>query len=184
MKKLFTILALVLTVALCASFAVSAETLTAETYTELGEYTNPVIVDRTPATDDTDTVVYSVDVAWTGLEFTYSAGTEKWDPTEHDYSDSNDDADWGNTNGSITVTNHSNAAVAVTVAYADATNGDVDVSLTNGTFELESAVGKAVGAAATETATLAVDTETSTAPAADATVGTVTVTIAAPITES
>ena len=175
MKKLFTILALVLTVALCASFAVSAETLTA-----LGT-TAPqnVTVDYQPATDDTDTVVYSVDVAWADLEFTYNAGTEKWNPTAHDYTTSNDDGEWTNTNGSITVTNHSNADVAVTVGYTDATDGAVDVSLTNGTFELESAVGKAFAEADADTATLAVDTATSTAPTADATVGTVTVTIAA-----
>ena len=175
MKKLFTILALVLTVALCASFAVSAET-----YTELGEYTNPVIVDRTPATDDTTTIVYSVDVAWTDLAFTYSAGTEKWNPTYHDYSTPKNDGNWTNTDGSITVTNHSNADVDVTVEYAKATGYDVEVDVTNGEFTLESAVDKAVSAADFETVTFSVDTAASTAPTVDdANVGTVTVTIAA-----
>ena len=174
MKKLFTILALVLTVALCASFAVSAVT-----YTELGEYTNPVTVDYVPVTDDTTTVVYSVDVAWTDLEFTYSAGTEKWNPTAHDYTTSKNDAGWTNTDGSITVTNHSNADVDVTVAYAKAAGYNVKVDVTNAEFTLESAVGTAVGEADAETVTFAVDTAASTAPAADATVGTVTVTVTA-----
>ena len=146
----------------------------------MGEYTNPVIVDRTPATDDTDTVVYSVDVAWDDLAFTYSAGTEKWNPTNHDYSTPNNDGAWTNTDGSITVTNHSNADVDVTVEYAKATGYDVEVDVTNGEFTLESAVGKAVGAADAETATLAVDEAASTAPTVDdATVGTVTVTVTA-----
>ena len=174
MKKLFTILALVLTVALCASFAVSATT-----YNALGEYTNPVTVDYEPATDDTDTVVYSVDVAWTDLEFTYDAGTEKWNPAAHDYTTSKNDAAWTNTDGSITVTNHSNADVDVTVAYAKAEGYNVKVDVTNAEFTLESAVGTAVAEADAETVTFAVDTAASTAPTADATVGTVTVTIAA-----
>ena len=175
MKKLFTILALVLTVALCASFAVSAET-----YTNLASIpAQDVTVDYVPATDDTDTVVYSVDVAWTDLTFTYSAGTEKWDPTKHTYSISNDDADWTNTDGSITVTNHSNADVDVIVAYAKAEGYNVKVDVTNAEFTLESAVDKAVNAADAKTATLTLDTATSTVPTADATVGTVTVTVTA-----
>lgn len=179
MKKLFTILALVLTVALCASFAVSAET-----YTALGEYSKPVTVDYQDATDDTDTVVYSVDVAWTDLAFTYDAGTEKWNPTDHAYNTSNNDAAWTNTDGSITVTNHSNADVDVTVAYAKAEGYNVKVDVTNAEFTLTSAVGTAVGEADAETVTLAVDEVASTAPTADATVGTVTVTIAAVVTEN
>ena len=173
MKKLFTILALVLTVALCASFAVSATT-----YNNLASIpAQDVSLTYDPVNEAT---VYSVDVAWTDLTFTYSAGTEKWDPTKHTYSISNDDADWTNTDGSITVTNHSNADVDVTVEYAKATGYDVEVDVTNGEFTLESAVDKAVSAADFETVTFSVDTAASTAPTVDdATVGTVTVTIAA-----
>lgn len=175
MKKLFTILALVLTVALCASFAVSAET-----YTNVASIpAQDVNVDYVPATDDTTTVVYSVDVAWTDLTFTYSAGTEKWNPTYHDYSTPKNDGNWTNTDGSITVTNHSNADVDVTVAYSKAEGYNVKVDVTNAEFTLESAVGTAVGEADAETVTFAVDTAASTAPAADATVGTVTVTVTA-----
>lgn len=180
MKKLFTILALVLTVALCASFAVSAETLT-ETLTALGT-TAPqnVTLDYDPINEAT---VYSVDVAWDDLAFSYDAGDKEWKPANHSYETKN--ARWTNTDGSITVTNHSNAAVAVTVAYTDATDGDVDVSLANGTFKLDRAVaGTELDEADAKTATLTVNTATSTVPTADATVGTVTVTIAAVVTES
>lgn len=174
MKKLFTILALVLTVALCASFAVSAETLSA-----LGSTSADVNVTYNPATDDTTTVVYSVDVAWTAGTFTYNAGTNKWDPETHSYATSNRDGQWtANTEGSVTVTNHSNAAVAVTVAYAKVTGKTVEVNVENGSFGLASAVGKAVGAADAKTATFKVDT--STAPTSGGKVGEVTVTIAAP----
>lgn len=174
MKKLFTILALVLTVALCASFAVSAET----TLTALGSTSADVNVTYNPATTDDSTIVYSVDVAWTAGTFTYNAGTNKWDPEYHTYTASNGGQWTANDEGSVTVTNHSNAAVKVTVAYAKADGKKVEVNVENGSFDLASAVGRAVGAADAKTATFKVDT--STAPTATGKVGAVTVTIAAP----
>lgn len=173
MKKLFTILALVLTVALCASFAVSAETNLADLGTTAPQN---VTLTYDPVNEAT---VYSVDVVWDDLAFSYDAGNKTWNAGNHSYTTTG--AGWTDTAGSIIVTNHSNADVAVTVVYTDATEGKVVVSLTNGIFELDrAAVGTEHDAAPTGTATLTVNTATSTAPTADATVGTVTVTIAAP----
>ena len=57
-------------------------------------------------------VVYSVDIAWTDMSFTYTgAGEGTWDPETHQYSG------WTASNDSITVTNHSNAAVKATASY-------------------------------------------------------------------
>ena len=61
--------------------------------------------------------VYSVDIAWTDLSFTYTgAGEGTWDPETHQYSGSSEGA-WTASNDSITVTNHSNAAVKATASY-------------------------------------------------------------------
>ena len=82
---------------------------------------------------------------------------------------------WVDDEGSVTVTNHSNAEVAVTVSFADADNGTASVDVANGTFTLESAVDKATNAADSETATLTA----SGIPESNAKIGTVTVAIAA-----
>ena len=174
MRKLLSILALVLTVALCASFAVSAEVLT-DTLTELGSVSADVTVDYQATTTDTSTIVYSVDVAWEDVVFIYNAGTTKWNPEKHDYSIAGNDATWVDDEGSVTVTNHSNAAVAVTVSFDSAANGTASVDVTNGAFTLESAVDKATNAADSKTATLTAKG----IPVSNANIGTVTVAIAA-----
>ena len=62
-------------------------------------------------------VVYSVDIAWTDMNFTYTgAGEGTWNPETHQYSGSSEGA-WTASNDSITVTNHSNAAVKATASY-------------------------------------------------------------------
>ena len=87
MKKLFTILALVLTVALCASFAVSAET-----YKNLASIpAKDVSLTYDPVNEAT---VYSVDVVWEGLAFSYDAGDKAWNAADHSYTTTG--AGWGN----------------------------------------------------------------------------------------
>lgn len=176
MRKLLTILALVLTVALCASFAVSAEVET-DKMTELGSVSKDVVVTYEAASTDTTTVVYSVDVAWEDVSFSYQAGVTKWNPTTHAYDAVGEAADWEDGVGSVIVTNHSNAAVAVTVSFAQAEtpNGTANITVENGSFTLDSAVDKATDKAATATADLAANG----IPTSNATIGTVTVAIAA-----
>ena len=124
-------------------------------------------------------VVYSVDIAWTDMSFIYTgAGEGTWDPETHQYSGSSEGA-WTASNDSITVTNHSNAAVKATASY-QAETGYESTTMTFGNN----------GA----TVATAVDTEVASAPKAIITVtpggtlaesadggkiGTITVSIAA-----
>ena len=176
MRKLLTILALVLTVALCASFAVSAEVET-DKMDALGSVSKDVVVNYEAAATDTTTVVYSVDVAWEDVSFSYHAGVTKWNPQTHDYSAVGSNAEWTDVEGSVTVSNHSNADIDVTVSFAkaEAANGTADITVANGSFTLESAVDKDTDAADSATATLTA----SGVPVSNATIGTVTVAIAA-----
>lgn len=71
--------------------------------------------------------VYSVDVAWGKMEFTYSAsGTRDWDPATHQYTD-NTSASWAADGNEVTVVNHSNRAVHVGFTYA-AVEGYSDIT--------------------------------------------------------
>lgn len=178
MKKLFTILALVLTVALCASFAVSAETLTALGTTA----TQDVSLTYDPVDEAT---VYSVDVAWEGFAFSYNAGDKEWKPADHSYETTG--AGWVNSDATVTVTNHSNAAVAVNVTYAPVVGAAVDVTITDAdqdtdglvkTFTLDAGVEGAFASADNEVVTIAAD-ENDVPTAAAAKLGTVTVTVTA-----
>ena len=174
MKKFLSILALVLVVAMCASFAASADKITS---VENGSNTatGDITLTYNEAQPDNATV-YSVDVKWTDVAFEYDEGTTKWNPTTHQYDISNEDGAWvsGNNTATVQVDNHSNAKVNVAVTYAKATNG-LAANVTNGSFELAAtAVG---GTAATKTATITA-TEIPTAATAE-TVGTITVTITA-----
>ena len=124
-------------------------------------------------------VVYSVDIAWTDMSFTYTgAGEGTWDPETHQYSGSSEGA-WTASNDSITVTNHSNAAVKATASYQPET-GYESTTMTFGNNEA--------------TVATAVDTTVQNAPSATITVtpggtlaesanggkiGTITVSIAA-----
>lgn len=61
--------------------------------------------------------VYSVDIQWDNLEFTYKdAFKGTWNPDTHAYEDGTD-ASWTPGNTTITVTNHSNAAITATPSY-------------------------------------------------------------------
>ena len=61
--------------------------------------------------------VYSVDIAWQGMSFTYIAGDAGlWDPETHTYGPSSAD-DWAPSDAKITVTNHSNSAILASFKY-------------------------------------------------------------------
>lgn len=109
MKKILSlILALVLILSLSATaFASQIADQTAE-------------VKGTYHADSSGTVVYSVDVTWEGLSFTYNEAVKgTWDPASHQYTGSAP-AGWAEGEGTITVTNHSNGAITATPSYAAA----------------------------------------------------------------
>lgn len=171
MKKILTAIALMLVVALCASFATSAVTLTALTSTS-----QKVTLNYTPADVDKVSVVYSVDITWSGIEFDYNAGSTQWNPKTHDYDAVKEEAGWSEA-GKVTVVNHSNAKVAVSVAFdkADEANGTATVVVQTPTFTLDSAV----DTPSTEAPTREVTLTPNGIPTSGADIGTVTVTIAA-----
>ena len=176
MKKFFALaLALVLTCTLAVTcFAADAK------LDALGETaTNDVNV--TYQAGGTSATVYGVDVVFDDMTFTYTAASQgTWDPDSHTYKDI-DAATWSKTSANVTVTNHSNAAVAVAVTYANVQDyeGEVEIAVTNGSFTLESAVGTALNAAPTNTAVVNISGDAASTDN-NTKIGTVTVTISAP----
>lgn len=124
-------------------------------------------------------VVYSVDIAWTDMSFTYTgAGEGTWDPETHQYSGSSEGA-WTASNDSITVTNHSNAAVKATASY-QAETGYESTTMTfgNNGATVATAVGTEVDLA--PSATITVTPGGTLAESANGgKIGTITVSIAA-----
>ncbi|MBE6534542.1 MAG: hypothetical protein E7678_06215 [Ruminococcaceae bacterium] len=93
--------------------------------------------------DLTDNTVYSVDVIWNDVTFTYDAGSVQWDPEKHDYSMLDGKSGWVDSSGEITVVNHSNEKVAVDIVFKqdDIPNGSATLSVGSPSFILDSAVG-------------------------------------------
>ncbi|MDD6174357.1 MAG: hypothetical protein PUC59_01150 [Firmicutes bacterium] len=69
---------------------------------------------------DVSETIYSIDIDWGSLEFTYTAGQGAWDPDTHTYV--TDSLGWTCEPGAnqITVINHSNTAVNVHFKYQNA----------------------------------------------------------------
>ena len=173
MKKFFALaLALVLTCAL-------AVTCFADSITAIdGTATKNVNV--TYQAGGISATVYGVDVVFEDMSFTYTAQSQgTWDPDSHTYVDI-DEATWNKTSANVTVTNHSNAAIVATVSYDAGTyEGDVVVTVENGTLNLGSAVDTAYAAAPNGVATVKVSGDAAKGDNAKV-VGAITVTIAAP----
>lgn len=87
--------------------------------------------------------VYSVDVVWTDITFTYNAGSVQWNPEDHEYNSVDGAAGWSDSTGEIIVTNHSDVAVEIDVVFVQAStpNGTAMLTVATPSFTLESAVG-------------------------------------------
>ena len=124
--------------------------------------------------------VYSVDITWGDMAFTYTAAAGTWDPKTHSFTGADGgawtvDKEGGNT---ITVTNHSNTDVTAAFSYA-AAEGFTGIS---GSFDkeslaLKSAVGTEVANAPSGTAALTLDGALGSDTTANTTIGTITVTL-------
>ena len=124
--------------------------------------------------------VYSVDIAWTDMSFTYTgAGEGTWDPETHQYSGGSSEGAWTASNDSITVTNHSNAAVKATASYQPETGYDsTTMTFGNNGATVATAVGTEVASA--PSATITVTPGGTLAESANGgKIGTITVSIAA-----
>lgn len=128
-----------------------------------------------------DGTVYSVDITWGNMDFTYQTTGKHWDPATHEYVTTSEG--WRCTEGAnqVTITNHSNAEVKCTLEYQSNDNY-TDIT---GTFDpssaevlLSSAENKAIGAIAlTQSFTLQLNGSLQENTNAQ-TIGTITVTIA------
>ncbi|MDO4830784.1 MAG: hypothetical protein Q4A46_04840 [Clostridia bacterium] len=120
MKKIFVMLSVFLILAVPLTAFAKEDTIGKNESRNIdvqAKYTN---VTETPD-------VYSVNIEWGAMQFTYSAsGTHEWDPATHKYSD-NISGSWTADGNNITVVNHSNKAVNVDFAYG-AVEGYRDVT--------------------------------------------------------
>ena len=128
--------------------------------------------------ENTDTV-YSVDVKWGSLEYTYSSGvTKSWDPTTLKYKETSGTSSWTCQDGAdqITVTNNSNADITASLAY-DKTDSNITGTFTNSKIGLKSAEGTKVGESPSETTILSLKGALSDTTTEKKEIGKVTVTI-------
>lgn len=144
MKKLVS---LILALALALSLTALAETAKPENQTHdvKAQY-----VDKSK-----QTTVYSVDVTWGAMEFTFTkSGDKVWNAENHTYTD-NTKTEWTAEGNTVTVTNHSNASVIVTlsVALQDAYK-DVTATFSTTSKTLKAGVEGAPDAADSFTSTL------------------------------
>lgn len=122
--------------------------------------------------------VYSVDITWGNMEFTYSEGSgSTWNPATHTYS-SGGAGGWSNSGNTITVTNHSNTGVTANLTYTPETGfTEISGNFNKSTMNLATAVGTEVPEAPKDTAALTLTGKLASTVTVPATIGTITVTI-------
>ena len=112
-------------------------------------------------TDDSSVeTVYSIDVVWTDISFTYSDGdSASWNPITHAYDLVLSSAGWKDVSGSVTVTNHSNASIEVSVTFEPLSepNGTATLNISGGEFTLDSAEGTLYEAPTTKSVSITAD---------------------------
>lgn len=92
--------------------------------------TDPIPVTATYQSTGNGQTVYSVDIIWGSMDFTYQTAGKYWDPSEHKYIET--DAGWtcADSANQIKITNHSNAEVNCSLSYT----ANTDYSGISGTF--------------------------------------------------
>lgn len=122
--------------------------------------------------------VYSVDITWESMAFTYREGSSPtWNPATHQYS-SGGTGGWSNSDNKVTVTNHSNAQVTAALAYASETGfTGISGSFDKSTMTLETAEGKTFENASKDTAALTLSGTLASTVSDSTQIGTITVTI-------
>ena len=115
-------------------------------------------VKATYATNGQAETVYSVDIAWGSMEYTYTIDSEgRWNPDTHQFDGKSEEGNWSCSDGAdeVKVTNHSNAAVNAAFSYKaeDEYNG-ISGSFSESTAKLETAEDTDVEAAPSDTVEL------------------------------
>ncbi len=168
MKK---VLAITLTMAMLFTMTAMAENISSSSGTASvdvnGSYVQGVASDT----------IYSVDIVWGDMNFTYTdAAQGTWNPATHKYDDVGQKGTWSASGNTIMVTNHSNAGITASMEFkTDITT--VTHEFDNATFELDSAVGTSRDAAPSEISTLTLDGTMKETDPVDGKIGTVTVVI-------
>ena len=126
----------------------------------------------------TEPTVYSVDLTWEDMTFTYNeSGARTWDPDTHTYTDSTTSG-WDKTTAAVTATNHSNTEVTVSFTYTPQGDTDVNATMSKDSFKLAAGVENKPNEAATDSSILTITgTPNNSVTAEGVTIGTITVTI-------
>lgn len=174
MKKLFaTIIALAMVLSMSVTAFAAEGSVTGQ---GAGDKTIDVTAkyDKSTSTE----TVYNVDIKWDSMTFTYTeSGTKVWNPATHTYTTSKTSG-WDKTEANVTVTNHSNASVDVSVEYAPVAGTGVSGAVTNGSATLAAGVEGKPDEADSMTATLTISgTPNSTVTEDGVKIGTITIKI-------
>ncbi len=171
MKKMVSVL-LVLALSLCmgiSAFAANITTSGGSTGTDVkGTYVQGTYSD----------VIYSVDVAWGSMEFTYTdASRGTWNPVTHVYDDAIAAAWSCDTDANkITVTNHSNTEISARLTYTSGAGfTGITGSFSKSTINLATAEGVLPVNAPTDSSYLTLSGELSNSAGSKAIIGSVTV---------
>ena len=128
----------------------------------------------------TEPTVYSVDLTWDDMTFTYNeSGTKIWDPDTHTYTDTTS-AGWDKDTAAVTATNHSNTKVTVSFTYTPQGDTGVTAYMSKLSFILAAGVENYPDDASTNSSALTIDGNSkpnSSVTAEGVTIGTITVTI-------
>lgn len=176
MKKLIaTALALTMTLSLSTTALAAGKVDGAGT----GPH-GPIDVTAKYNDDSTEPTVYSVDLTWEDMTFTYNeSGTRIWDPDTHTYTDTTS-AGWDKFTAEVTATNHSNTKVTVSFTYTPQGDTGVTAYMSKLSFILAAGVENWPNDAATNSSLLTIDGNSkpnSSVTAEGVTIGTITVTI-------
>lgn len=174
MKKIFTLaLAFLLTFSLVTVTAFAADTTISGTSDAATK-----TVTASYSSGSGSGTVYSVDITWGSMAFTYSEGSSgTWQPDSHSYS-SGSTGGWSNSGNTVKVTNHSNTPVTAELTYTPETGFEgISGSFDHDTMSLATAVGTEVANAPTDTAILSLSGQLGSSVTASTTIGTITVTI-------
>lgn len=174
MKQIFTLaltFLLIFSLVTVTAFAADA-TINAEN----GTATTPVTASYSAGAGGG--TVYSVDITWGSMAFTYSGGSgSTWNPANHTYS-SGGAGGWSHSGNTVTVTNHSNAQVTAKLTYTSETGYEgITGSFDKSTMNLATAERTTVTEAPTDTAELSLTGTLNSTVTVPTKIGTITVTI-------
>lgn len=173
MKKILSVLIAILLVTCLGTTVFAAEIGEAE-----GSASTDVKATYQPG--GTGAIVYSVDVTWGSMEFTYTgAGEGVWNPDSHSY-DGATAAAWSCTADAnkVTVTNHSNTAVVAALSYTPGGSYTaISGAFSKSTIALPTAVGVLPANAPTDSSLLTLSGALSSSVTSSTAIGIITIII-------